>query len=351
MAYTTIDDPSAYFQTLLYTGDGNDNRNLVNTGNSDLQPDWIWNKRRDNTSNHFIFDSSRGVSKIIVTDTNEAESTNTNQLQAFQTDGFQLGSDNGSNGSSRTMVAWQWKANGGTTASNSDGSITSTVQANTTAGFSIVTYNGEGDSQATVGHGLGVKPQVIIPKNRGTTGNWHMYHEGVDSSAPENYGLLLNAVNVRADDPGFYNDTAPTSSVFTVGTYNNFNNDYVAYCFAEKQGYSKFGSYTGNGSEDGPFVYTGFKPQWILFKNTGAAEEWVLYDTKRDSTNPNTKTIRVDSNIAEAEATTLDIDFLSNGFKNRSNQAQLNSSGVLYIYMAFAEHPFVSSEGVPTTAR
>ena len=351
MAYTTIDDPSAYFQTLLYTGDGNDNRNLVNTGNSDLQPDWIWNKRRDNTSNHFIFDSSRGVSKIIVTDTNEAESTNTNQLQAFQTDGFQLGSDNGSNGSSRTMVAWQWKANGGTTASNSDGSITSTVQANTTAGFSIVTYNGEGDSQATVGHGLGVKPQVIIPKIRGTTGSWHMYHEGVDSSAPENYGLLLNANNARADDPGFYNDTAPTSSVFTVGTYNNFNNDYVAYCFAEKQGYSKFGSYTGNGSEDGPFVYTGFKPQWILFKNTGAAEEWVLYDTKRDSTNPNTKTIRVDSNIAEAEATTLDIDFLSNGFKNRSNQAQLNSSGVLYIYMAFAEHPFVSSEGVPTTAR
>ncbi len=161
MAYTTIDDPSAYFQTLLYTGDGNDNRNLVNTGNSDLQPDWIWNKRRDSTSNHFIFDSSRGVSKIIVTDTTEAESTNTNQLQAFQTDGFQLGSDNGSNGSSRTMVAWQWKANGGTTASNSDGSITSTVQVNTTAGFSIVTYTGTG-SAATIGHGLGVTPDLII---------------------------------------------------------------------------------------------------------------------------------------------------------------------------------------------
>jgi hypothetical protein len=193
MAYTTIDDPSAYFQTLLYTGDGNDNRNLVNTGNSDLQPDWIWNKRRDSTSNHFIFDSSRGTSKIIVTDTTEAEGTNTNQLQAFQTDGFQLGSDNGSNGSSRTMVAWQWKANGGTETTNqseSGSQIACSVQANTTAGFSIITYTGTGGTGHTFLHGLGSAPAWFIIKRRSGTEDWLVYHHK-NTSATRNRPFII----------------------------------------------------------------------------------------------------------------------------------------------------------------
>ena len=359
MAYTTIDDPSAYFQTALYTG-GNGSNNtpidVTNSGNSDLQPDWVWIKRRDAAASHGLFDSSRGVNKILNSDSTDAEVTGeTDLVDEFKTDGFGLGANTGSenvNKGGTSYVAWQWAANGGTTASNSDGSITSTVQANTTAGFSIVTYTGT-QSNATVGHGLGAVPSWIITKCRSSSNGWPIFHHK-NTSAPETELIRLNEVSATADNAVPWNDTAPTSTVFTVGANDENNKSsatQLAYCFAEKQGYSKFGSYTGNGSENGPFVYLGFKPQWIMFKNTGAAEEWVLYDTTRDSTNPNTKTIRVDSNIAEAEATTLDIDFLSNGFKNRSNQAQLNSDGVLYIYMAFAESPFVSSEGVPTTAR
>jgi len=364
MAYTTIDDPSAYFQTLLYTGDGSDDRNLVNTGNSDLQPDWIWNKRRDSTSNHFIFDSSRGTSKILATDSTEVESTNTNQLQAFQTDGFQLGSDNGSNGSSRTMVAWQWAANGGTTSSNTDGSITSTVQANTTAGFSIVTYDGTGSSGATFGHGLGTVPNFIIIKNRSEVKDWAVYH-GANTSAPETDALFLNLTDATIDNAGYWNDTAPTSSIITLGDNTKVNSSgeqHVAYCFKEIQGYSKFGSYTGNGNADGPFVYTGFKPTWLLIKNTTAVEGWFLHDAKvddngvNDEGNPagadgNPRERRFQVNITQAEVgTTTAFDFVSNGFKLRTDTGSHNGNGNSFIYMAFAEHPFVSSKGVPTTA-
>ena len=358
MAYTTIDDPSAYFQTTIYTGTGSDNTAITNVGNSDLQPDFIWIKKRSATGQHVLSDTNRGIVKVLNSNSTAAEDSNSEgeMVKSVQSDGFTLGDSQAGQGdtnftSGGTYVAWQWKANGGTTASNSDGSITSTVQANTTAGFSIVTYNGEGDSQATVGHGLGVKPQVIIPKIRGTTGSWHMYHEGVDSSAPENYGLLLNANNARADDPGFYNDTAPTSSVFTVGTYNNFNNDYVAYCFAEKQGYSKFGRYTGNQSTDGPFLYFGFKPAFLMVKKTTSAENWFLIDNKRHPFNDGQIPRVIPNNTdAESEDASIAGDFLSNGFKIKATQNMINESGT-YIYMAFAEHPFVSSKGVPTTAR
>ena len=348
MAYTTIDDPSAYFQTALYTGNGG-TLNIVNDGNLDLQPDWVWLKDRDAANYHALFDTNRGANIVLHSNDTLAEITRTNALTSFNTDGFSLGANGNENTSSNGYVAWQWKANGGTTSSNSDGSITSTVQANTTAGFSIVTYTGNATAGATIGHGLGVIPNWIIVKDRDAAKNWVNYHQSLGNDR----SITLNTTDAQSASTDHWNNNTPTSSVFYLGDYSHVNatDNFVAYCFAEKQGYSKFGSYTGNGSEDGPFVYTGFKPAWIMFKNTGAAEEWVLYDTKRDSTNPNTKTIRVDSNIAEAEATTLDIDFLSNGFKNRSNQAQLNSDGVSYIYMAFAEHPFVGSDGVPTTAR
>ncbi len=357
MAYTTIDDPSAHFQTLLYTGDGNDNRNLVNTGNSDLQPDWIWNKRRDSTSNHFIFDSSRGTSKIIATDSNEAESTNTNQLQAFQTDGFQLGSDNGSNGSSRTMVAWQWKANGGTTTTNdasstSVGTIDSVYQANTTAGFSIVTYTGTG-SAGTIAHGLGVAPTVIIGKDRDDTSQWFVQHPHFGAT---HYGEL-DDTTAFADDANYFNDSTPTSTVFGIGSdgATGGTTNYVAYCFAPIQGYSKFGHYEGNNNADGPFVYTGFKPAWIMIKNADTSGKvWFIWDNARDTHNVANHTVEANANSAEANTgtgATNYIDMLSNGFKVRQTGSHLNPDSETVIYMAFAESPFVSSKGVPTTAR
>jgi hypothetical protein len=271
---------------------------------------------------------------------------------AFNSDGFTAIANYSINGPSTEYVAWQWKVNGGTTSSNSNGSITSTVQANTTAGFSIVTHTGSGSS-GTIAHGLGATPKWVLTKNRtDNSEDWAIYHVGLSSAE---YYIRLNTTAAQAAGSSVWGDTAPSSTVITLGGANGKNNasskNYVSYCFADIQGYSKFGSYTGNGNEDGPFVYLGFKPKWIMFKNRAAAEEWVLQDTTRDTDNPITKNFRVDSSNAEADASALDIDFLSNGFKNRSDNAQLNSSGVVYIYMAFAEHPFVSSKGVPTTAR
>ena len=330
-----------YFNTVLWTGTGNTTQDITGVG---FQPDWVWIKNRNTAVNHYLLDSSRGLNDLH-SNTDTAESSSANRFNSFDSDGFQVehsGGGNGfTNGASQTYVAWNWKANGGTTSSNSDGSITSTVQASTDAGFSIVLWNGEGDSQATVGHGLGAVPKVIIPKNRDTTGNWHMYHAGVDASAPEDYGLLLNANNARSDDSGFHNDTAPTSSVFTVGTYNNFNNDYVAYCFAEIEGYSKIDSYIGNGSTDGTFVYTGFRPAWIMFKRTASADSWIIHDNKRDPHNLASNNLFPNGNFAEDSNTSnRATDFLSNGFKLRASAQFQNQNGERFVYMAFAEQPF-----------
>ena len=354
MAYTTIDDPSAYFQTLLYTGDGNDDRNLVNTGNSDLQPDWIWIKDRDNVRSHEIYDSSRGATKRIQSDNTGAESTQANNLQAFQSDGFQTGSGPGTNASSQKYVAWQWKANGGTTASNTDGSITSTVQANTTAGFSIVSWQGNATNPSTIGHGLNQKPDVILLKNRDTSGtNWIMYHSA-NTSAPETDYLILDSTNATTDSANVWSDTSPTSSVFTVGSAGSVNNNgdnFITYCFAEKQGYSKFGSYTGNGNADGAFVYTGFKPAWIMIKKTNNTSQWVLHDTTRQEFNMQTRFLQANQSAAEGTSSAADLDILSNGFKLRSSDDAQNGNGDTYIYMCFASSPLVGSDGTPTTAR
>ena len=356
MAYTTIDDPSAHFQTALYTGNAGTN-NIVNDGNSDLQPDWVWTKNRSTSGkDHGLFDSSRGTTKQLNSNNANAENTVSTSLTAFNSDGFTLGADGGPNANSDSHVAWQWKANGGTTTTNSAGANgadhESVYQANDTAGFSIVTYTSDAQSGDTIiKHGLSTAPTFMIHKARNADALWWVYHKDLTN---DGYVQLDDTTSNQDGSTNVWRNTAPTSTVFKVGLDSIAaanGRTMVAYCFAPIQGYSKFGSYTGNGSEDGPFVYLGFKPQWILFKNAGAAEEWVLQDTTRNPNNPVTKNIRVDSSIAEADASSIDIDFLSNGFKNRSDQAQVNSSGVTYIYMAFAEHPFVSSKGVPTTAR
>ena len=356
MAYTTIDDPSAYFQTVLYTGTGSSTQNVVNGGNSDLQPDWVWVKNRTDARWHRLVDSSRGASKNLYSNETDAEGTEAS-VTAFNSDGFSLGTDTGSDGwneNGDAHVAWQWKANGGTTSSNTDGSITSTVQANTTAGFSIVSWQGNATNPSTIGHGLNQKPDVILLKNRDTSGtNWIMYHSA-NTSAPETDYLILDSTNATADSANVWSDTSPTSSVFTVGSAGSVNNNgdnFITYCFAEKQGYSKFGSYTGNGNADGAFVYTGFKPAWIMIKKTNNTSQWVLHDTTRQEFNMQTRFLQANQSAAEGTSSAADLDILSNGFKLRSSDDAQNGNGDTYIYMAFAESPFVSSEGVSTTAR
>jgi len=358
MAYTTIDDPSEYFQTLLYTGNGSNNRALVNDGNSDLQPDWIWFKERNSTSVHQLLDSSRGVNKALSSNDNGAEETYA-YLSSFDSDGFTFDQSDGStNENNNTFVAWQWKANGGSTTTNdasstSVGTIDSVYQANTTAGFSIVTYTGT-TSAGTIAHGLGAVPKMIIIKNRDDGAeNWAVYHAGIASDAETDY-LYLDTNNAAADDANLFNDTAPTSTVFSIGTSGVVNQAeaHIAYCFAEKQGYSKFGSYIGNGNANGAFVYTGFKPALIIIKRTDSADHWQIQDIKRHGSNGENSRLQPNDSSAEAtNSTWTSMDFLSNGFKQRYTDSIMNVSSGTYIYMAFAEHPFVSSKGVPTTAR
>jgi hypothetical protein len=354
MAYTTIDDPSVYFQTLLYTGNATGSRALTNDGNSDLQPDWLWIKQRNSAKNNNIWDSTRGVTKQLRTNLNNAEATNTtdDQIVSLNSDGFTLGDDTdsvGVNENSQTYVAWQWKANGGTTSSNSNGSITSTVQANTTAGFSIITYTGTG-STATIGHGLNSAPEMIITKGRSDAHSWLVGVTADSSDLSSVLVLQTNAASVTATSN--YN-AAPNSSTYQVvsaGGTNNNTDTYVAYVFHSVQGYSKIGSYTGNGNADGPFIYTGFRPAWIMVKRTSTSgENWNIRDNKRSPINPANENLLANDNRAEENYYATDL--LSNGFKIRTSEAGHNTNGATYIYMAFAEHPFVSSKGVPVTAR
>ena len=352
MAYTNIDDPSAHFQTTLYTGDGNSGRTVTNGGNSDLQPDWIWIKYRPAGVSHVTYDSSRGTNKRLYIDFGGAEATVTEGVQAFSSDGFTLGNLGESNGNTVTFVAWQWHANGGSTSSNTDGSITSTVQANTDAGFSIVTYSGNSTSGATIGHGLGAVPKMIIVKRRNSANrDWAIYHKDVGNT---DY-LKLNSDDGPTDNSAYWNDTTPTSSVFTVGTGTNSRvnaGTLVAYCFAEKQGFSKFGKYVGNGSTNGAFVHTGFKPEFFMYKKLGSGDGWFVFDAARNPVNSSTnQTIRADTSGAEGASKVL--DFLSNGIKFKNDDTAHNGSGTTYIYMAFAKNPFVTSDtggSIPTTA-
>jgi len=345
MAYTTIDNPSEYFNTVLFTGNGANDHAITGVG---FQPDWVWLKGRNSSDGHNLWDSNRGANKRLFTHNTNAELADTNSLKSFDSDGFTMDNDPGINGSGDTYVTWNWKANGGTTASNTSGSTNSTVQADTTAGFSIVTHTGTGSGSTTVGHGLGKVPAMIIVKDRGQARSWNVYHQSIGN----NSGVNLNGTGAQSGaDSGWWNNTSPTSSVFTLGTYENESANYVSYCFAEIQGYSKFGSYTGNGNVDGPFVYTGFKPKYLLQRRTNASGQgWTIQNPDNQSYNEINN-----YHFAQSDGSTFtgyaQIDFLSNGFKIRRADAQTNGSGDTYIYMAFAEHPFVSSNGVPTTAR
>ena len=352
-AYTTIDDPSAYFQTVLHSSAGS--ATITNDGNSDLQPDFIWSKARGEAYNHGLYDSTRGVTKLLSCNTDSDETTASGgfDLTSFNTDGFSTGNNQFNTiCGGTTYVGWQWKANGGTTSSNTDGDITSTVQASTTAGFSIMTYTGTTGDVHTIGHGLGVTPKVWIVKARGDGGDfddWFFWHKDMAASnIIDNRMLFLNTTDALATYTGI---NAVTSSTIRVKSSTTAQNGitYVAYAFAEKQGYSKFGSYVGNGNADGPFVYTGFKPAFLLWKITTTTGDWRLVDTKRGI---NGAIPRIKPNADSAEGSAGDnVDLLSNGFKFRSTAASANASGASYIYMAFAENPFVTSTGTPTTAR
>jgi len=358
MAYTTIDDPSAYFQTKIYTGNGTAGTAYTFDGNSDMQPDFIWGSQRDEDGGaRFVFDSSRGTTARLKTDADTEEQTRSG-VTAFNSDGFTMGDHADSNNNSETHVVWAWKCNGGTTetAVNESGDNPANVrQTNTTAGFSIITSTGTG-ATGTIAHGLGAVPEIIISKQRSNAENWAIYH-GSNTSAPETEILTLNTTDATADNANAYNDTAPTSSVFTVHTKNEVNTDartYVHYVFAPIQGYSKFGGYTGNGNQDGTFVYTGFKPAWIMIKRTDASKNWYIADSKRSPINVNKAHLVANDTDAEdtsGDATDSYFDILSNGFKLRQDFSHLNADGGTFVYIAFAEHPFVSSEGVPTTAR
>ena len=337
MAYTTIDKPTDYFNTKLYAGNGG-TQSITGVG---FQPDWLFIKSRGSTGNGRIHDVVRGVDKQLYTSLTNAEYTyspNTG-VTSFDSDGFSLGSDIGQNTNTETYVAWNWLA-GGTASSNSDGSITSSVSANTTAGFSIVTYTGTGSS-ATIGHGLSSTPQVVLIKCRSDATNWHMYHSSVTTA--DNQVMYLDLTNALSTlTTSSFDVSEFSSSVFGLNTNDAVNGSgrtYVAYCFAEKQGYSKFGSYTGNGDADGTFIYTGFKPAWVLVKKTDGANAWHLFDNKRNTFNPNDRGLF--PNTSDAENTGNGIDFLSNGFKFRSTDGGYNNGG--YLYMVFAEAPFATA--------
>ena len=471
MAYTTIDDPSAFFQTKLYTGTGS-TLSLTNDGNSNLQPDWVWIKNRSGSNWHVLQDSSRGSGQSLFSNDTyqETNDSSTRNIQ-FDSNGITLSGSTSSfndiNGSSNNLVAWQWKAGGSTPTktykvvvvsdsgnkyrfrnsgdtatfaqsavtldlqeggtyvfdwsdssaqahpirfsltsngthgggseyttgvvkddsaykttitvpsgvstlyyycqyhsgmggqvntntehgqTNFDGANLSVVQSNTTAGFSIIKYVGN-FSTLTIGHSLNEAPEMLIIKNRDTSGSWVIYHKGLNF--PSDDLIYFNTNPPNQHDPTFLN-TAPTNSIITMGAYS-FNNksgeDHICYAFHSIKGYSKFGTYTGNGNADGTFVYTGFKPAWIMAKKTSATGAWHIWDNKRDTTNPNSGRLLANTSDAEALLAGVNIDHLSNGFKYRTSDGALNGSGASYIYMAFAEHPFVSSDGVPVTAR
>ena len=344
MAYTTINKGSSYFNTVLYTGNGS-TQSITGVG---FKPDWTWIKCRSAANGHTLWDSVRGVTKFIDSAFDYPEQTNVNGLTAFNSDGFSVGTLGDVNANAATQVSWNWLASN-TTVSNTSGTITSTVSANTTAGFSIVSYTGNGTSGATVGHGLGVAPKMIIIKNRTRTDAWPVDCRAVSGIMYLNETGALGSYG--STEP--FVSTAPTSTVFSLGSAGNTNfngSRLIAYCFAEIRGYSKFSSYTGNTSTNGTFVYTGFKPAFVLLKPSSlAGENWVMFDNKRSTFN--VVNGRLFPNLANAESTVANIlDFLSNGFKLRNADSSVNTANT-YIYMAFAENPFVTSGGIPVTAR
>ena len=344
MAYTTINKGSSYFNTITYTGTGSSN-SLTGVG---FKPDWVWIKKRNGAVGHRLYDAVRGVQNTLFSNSDDPEATGqTTTLTAFNSDGFTVISESGVNASSDTYVAWNWLG-ANTTVSNTSGSITSTVSANTTAGFSIVKWTGNNTSGATVGHGLGSVLKMIIVKNLDTYDSWNVYHVSNGNTKR----IFLNTTGSTDTTASAWNNTTPTSSVFTIGNntgVNNSGSNLIAYCFADIKGYSSFGSYTGNGSTNGPFIYTGFKPAFLIAKRTDSTGNWRTRDDVRSPYNPVELVLYPNSTATEVTEDTH--DFLSNGFKVRTTGPENNANGGNFIYMAFAENPFVTSGGIPVTAR
>ena len=357
MAYTTIDDPSAYFQAYAFSKSSGTGSATFD-GNSDLQPDFLWVKSRTNEDSHELWDSTRGVNSTLFSASAEAEDTAANRITAFNSDGFSWGNAGNLNAAG-DFVSWAWKANAGSTSSNTNGTITSTVQANTDAGFSIVTFTGDGNNDATIGHGLNSAPEFILTKNRTDTVSWRTWHKDLTST----YVLFINSNNGETSPTGQGNGYIKTVGSSTYSVYqgttdtngvNGSGDAMVSYCFHSVPGFSKFGKYTGNNSFSGPFVYLGFKPAFFMVKSKSSGN-WLIIDSARDPANDgisgSTGTNRLFPNLISAEDTSEAYDLLSNGFKPRTTNALANTVGVTYIYMAFAENPFVTSTGIPTTAR
>jgi hypothetical protein len=348
MAYTTIDDPSVYFQIKLYTAAGA----YTFDGNSDMQPDWMWIKELNGTNEHNLFDSVRGVTNGIESSTNAAQFDRNTTLTAFGSDGFTVGNNGGTGQNGGNYVGWGWKVNG-SGSENTVGDLTVTaLSVNQTAGISIgkITdgFTSTSSNSETVGHGLGAIPQVIIVKNTEATGDWQVYHVGIGNTKK----IRLNSTGAGADSTLFDN-TTPTSSVWSVrGGDFATGEDVVFYAFAEKQGYSKFGNYLGTAGNNGdaPFIYTGFKPSWFMVKNASATSAWEIYDSKSLGYNDQNHQLRANANDALSAVSDY-VDFVSNGIKIRHNSTGINEDGDNFIYMAFAENPFVTSTGVPATAR
>jgi hypothetical protein len=336
LAEPTIADGSTAMDVVTYTGNGS-TQTISGLG---FSPDFVWIKQRNAARSHRLFDTIRGAGDALFSDLTSAAQTESNALTAFNSDGFTLGDALAVNVSPNTYVAWTWDA-GSSTVTNDAGSITSQVRANASAGFSVVTYTGNGAAGATVGHGLGVAPSMLLVKARAGVENWAAYHSSIGATKY----LILNATSAEAVDIGRWNNTAPTSTVVSIGDHGSVNTNttnYVAYCFAPVAGYSSFGSYTGNGLADGPFIYTGFRPRWVLVKNSSATGAWILLDSARDTYNVAGLTLTPDASTAESSNDSR-WDFLSNGFKIRNTYSNQNSNGATYIYAAFAEHPFATA--------
>jgi len=351
MAYTTINKPTLHHSAKLYTGTGSSN-SVTGLG---FQPDWIWIKDRGNTFSQTWTDAVRGTSKELYTNNNSAETSYSQGVTSFDSNGFTLGTDAGVNSNGGNKVSWNWKGGNGT-ASNSNGTITSTVSANTTAGFSIVSYTANGTQGATVGHGLSSAPEMVITKDRSATGSWGVYHVGQHPTSPEDYYLEMNSTNT-ANDFTYWNDAKPSNTVVTLGNAaaNNTNGrNIIMYCFHTVAGYSKVGAYKGNGESDGTFIYTGFKPAFVMIKGAisgdgDAAQSWEMYDNKREGFNPTNDALHPNTNSAEGSSNRVDL--YSNGFRAVINSDGVNDDTSTYVYLAFAEAPLVGTNNIPATAR
>jgi len=329
MAYTAIDNPELYFQVKTYTGDGASTHAITLDGDEDMSPNLVWIKERSGNENHSIFDTVRTATKIMYPNLTNAEGTGTTTLKSFDSDGFSVGTDPGQNTSSDTYVAWCWKESA-------------------TAGFDINIHTGSGSS-ADISHNLSAVPEMIFTKRRNDTQEWFVY----TSTTGSQKAVFLDATSAVGTQASAY-DAAPTSSVINYGGDNGVNGSsdtYVAYLWRSVQGFSSMGSYIGNGNADGPFIYTGFRPAWVMFKKSSSTSSWWIGDSKRDVDNVVQQELYADTNSAENTESDGRVDFLSNGFKHRNSGGSGNTSGATYIYMAFAEAPFVNSNGVPCNAR